>query len=178
MDEVADRLDAAPSRRRPAEEIPCRLGQPIGLAVAASQQKQQRFLRQVGHRKLSGLGHDDVGCPGIVDERIGRDPRSTLRRDDSGAPVAEAVAVRCDRNRRVEHEIVATHEIGHSCEVHVQVEYHRGWLRTVVDHLEADADLHRGSPGRVDRCARLTSATRSARRTRAARLRSIPGRAT
>ena len=31
-------------------------------------------------------------------------------------------------------------------EVDVDVEYHRGWLRAVVDHFEADANLHHGSP--------------------------------
>src|SRR3989442_961663 len=32
--------------------------------------------------------------------------------------------------------VVTADEIGHTCEVDVEVEYHRGWLRAVVDHFE------------------------------------------
>src|SRR5438132_1042530 len=44
MDIVADSLNSAPSRWRLPEEIPRRLGKPIGLAVPASEQEEQRFL--------------------------------------------------------------------------------------------------------------------------------------
>ena len=36
MDEIADRLDARPSRRRAFEEFPGHLGQAVGLAVTAA----------------------------------------------------------------------------------------------------------------------------------------------
>ena len=52
--------------RRIAEEIPGNLGKSIGFAVSASQQEQQRFLGQVLHGKLSRVGHDYIGCSGIV----------------------------------------------------------------------------------------------------------------
>ena len=68
-------------------------------------------------------------------------------RNDARAPVAEAVTIGRHRDRRVEHQIVAADEIGHAREVDVEVEDHRGGLRAVVDHFEADANLHHGVSG-------------------------------
>ena len=67
-------------------------------------------------------------------------------RDNAGAPVAEAVTIGCHRDRRVEHQVVTADQIGHAGEVDVEVEYYRGGLRAVVDHFEADVNLHYFSP--------------------------------
>lgn len=65
-----------------------------------------------------------------------------LRRHDARAPVAETVAISRDRNRRVEQQLVATQEIRHPAEMHVDKEYDRGGLGAFEDHLEADSNLH------------------------------------
>ena len=119
VDIVADRLDAVPSRWHLLEEIPRNLGQPIGFAIPASQQKEQGVVGQVRHRNLLRLGNDHVGHPGIVHDRIDGNAHSPLRRDDAGAPVAEAVAIGCDRNRRVEHQGLTADEVGNAREVDV-----------------------------------------------------------
>ena len=55
VDEVADRLHAAPARRRElAKSLPGGLGQPIGLAIAAAQQIDQDLSRQILHGVLAG----------------------------------------------------------------------------------------------------------------------------
>src|SRR5438552_3812072 len=146
MDIVADGLNPAPSRWRLPEEIPRRLGKPIGFAVPASEQEGQRFLGQILHRNLLRLRRDQVGGSGIVHEGAAGDARATPWGNDAGAPVAKAVTIGRYRDRRVDHQVVTADEIGHACEVDVEVEYHRGWLRTVVDHFEADANLHHGPP--------------------------------
>ncbi len=61
VDEVADRLNARPARRRLAEQIPRGLHQPVGLAVAAAQQEHQRVVRQVGDRMFFRAGVDGIG---------------------------------------------------------------------------------------------------------------------
>jgi hypothetical protein len=71
VDEIADGLDASPSGRRIAEEIPRHLGQPIGLAISAAQQEYQGFLGQVLHRDLLGRGSDHIRLACIVDNRTG-----------------------------------------------------------------------------------------------------------
>src|SRR5271166_1908687 len=146
MNVVTDCLNAAPSRWRLPKEIPRRLGQPIGFAIPAPEQEDKRVLGQVRHGNLLRLGNDDVGESSVVDERIGRDARAALGRNNAGAPVAKVVTIGCDRDRRVDHQVVTADQIGHAAEVDVEVEYHRGWLRAVVDHFEADVNLHLFSP--------------------------------
>ena len=63
MDEIADRLNACPARRRVAEEVPGRLGQAVGLAVAAAQEKNQRLVRQILYRVLPAEGATASGRP-------------------------------------------------------------------------------------------------------------------
>src|SRR3977135_3455284 len=145
-DIIADRLDSTPSRWRLPEEIPRRLGKPIGFAVPASEQEEQRFLGEIWHRKLLRLRNDHVRGSGIVHDGVGGDAHATPWRNDAGAPVAKAVAIGRYRDRRVEHQVVTADEIGHACEVDVEVEDHRGWLRAVVDHLEADPNLQHEPP--------------------------------
>ena len=94
-----------------------------------------------------GERNDDVRQAAVVDQRVGGNARAAGRRDDAGAPVAEAVAVRAHRHRRIDHEVVATDQVRHAREVHVEVEDHRRGLRAVVDQFEAGANLHHRTPG-------------------------------
>jgi len=88
MDIVADSLNPAPSRWRLPEEIPRRLGKPIGFTVPASEQEGQRFLGQILHRSVAPEERP-VGGPGIVHEGAAGDARATARGNDAGAPVAK-----------------------------------------------------------------------------------------
>ena len=63
MDEVADRLHPRPARRRVAEQPPSLVGQAIGLAVTAAEQKQYDFRRQVPNLVLQGIQIDRVRQP-------------------------------------------------------------------------------------------------------------------
>ena len=86
------------------------------------------------------------GSPAVVDDRVGGDARAARGRDDAGAPVAEGVTIGGHRDRRVEHQDVTADEIGHAGEVDVEIEDHRGGLRAVEDHFEADVNFHGESP--------------------------------
>ena len=91
--EIADGLDPAPAHGRVSEQAPRRLGQFLGVAVAAPQQEYQRLLWQFLDRMLVRDRRDDVGLPAIPDQGGAGDPQPPGRGDETGAPVAEAIAI-------------------------------------------------------------------------------------
>src|SRR5206468_10476354 len=56
MNEIADRLHPRPTRRRLLEQLPGDLRKPVGLAVAAAEQIDQRIGRQFFDPVLNGRG--------------------------------------------------------------------------------------------------------------------------
>ena len=95
VDEVADRLDAAPAGGAGAEQLPGGLGQMVGVAVAAAQEVDQGLVRQVLHRVLHGRGDDRIGGARIVDHRVGAE--AGLRQP---GPPAGCTSCRSRRGRR------------------------------------------------------------------------------
>ena len=71
MDEIADRLDPRPARRRRLEQLPRRFGQPIGLAIAAAEQVDQRLRRQSSIACCSAEGNDRVGQAAVAHHAVG-----------------------------------------------------------------------------------------------------------
>ena len=88
-----------PPVRRLAEQIPGDAGQPIGLAVSASEEEDERLLGKIFHRMLVLRQGDRVGLARVVQQRIGRQPQPARRRKNAGAPVAKAVPVGRHRDR-------------------------------------------------------------------------------
>ena len=142
MDVVADGLDAARAGGRVAEQVPRDAGQPIGLAVSAAEQEDERLLGQIFHRVLM-LGHGDrIGLARVVQHAQSADSRSrpagaTMRR----APVAEAIAVGRHRDDRVRDHPVGNDDVVGAGVMDVQHQHHRRRLRTVVDQLVSDSEL-------------------------------------
>ncbi len=66
MDVVADGLDAACARGRFAEQIPRDAGQPIRLAVPASEEEYERLLGKIFYGVLILGESDRVGCARVV----------------------------------------------------------------------------------------------------------------
>ena len=87
-----------------------------------------------------------TGRTRISADALVRDTRAALGRNNASAPVAEAVSIGCHRDRRVDHQGVTAEEIRHAGEVDIEVENNRRWLRGVVDHFEADVNVHHLSP--------------------------------
>jgi hypothetical protein len=133
MNEIADCLDAWPTGGRFPEEGPGFLGKPIGFAVTAPEQKHQCFRRQILHGVLCSGKVDPVRQTAVVDERVGGDPDITRRRDDTAAPVAEAVALGGERGRRGGDDVVCDDEIGNAGEMDIQHQNHGCRLRTLID---------------------------------------------
>src|SRR5713226_3898423 len=71
MDVVADGLNAAGAGGRLAEQVPRDGGQPIGLAVSASEKEYERLLGKIFHRMLVLRQGDRVGLACVVEQCTG-----------------------------------------------------------------------------------------------------------
>ena len=83
----------APSPAACSEQLPGDIRKPVGLAVAAAEQEDQGFLRQVLHGVLAAVANTGSGLPLSWCRR--RPGDAAGRRHDPAAPVAE----RRDRRR-------------------------------------------------------------------------------
>jgi hypothetical protein len=63
-------------------------------------------------------------------------------RNEAVAPIAEAVAVAGNGNRRVGYQIIRTLQFGDAREVHVQRQNHRRRLRKFEVELATEMDTH------------------------------------
>ena len=54
-----------------SEQPPGLVGEPIGLAITAAEQKQHDFRRQVLNLMLQRIEFDRSGMPGVPDNRVG-----------------------------------------------------------------------------------------------------------
>ncbi len=142
VDEIANRLDPRPARRRLLEQLPCDIGKPVGLAVAAAEQIDDGLRRQILDRMLRGRRHDHIGQTAVAHRAVGGKAHPAGRRDDPAAPVAEAVAIGRDGHGRTGGEIIGHDDIGGAREMRAQHRDQRRRLRKVVDHLVADANFH------------------------------------
>jgi hypothetical protein len=142
MDEIADCLDARPARGRLPEKGPGGFGEPVRFAVAASEEKHECVSRQIFHGVLHCGRVDPLRQSTVLHERIGGNADVTQRCDDTTAPVAETVAVGGDRSRRAGQDVVRDDEVGDAGEMDVQRQDHGCRLRTLIDQLVSNPDLH------------------------------------
>src|SRR3982074_222554 len=98
MNEVADGLHPRPARVDVSEVAPGNVGQAIRLAIPASEQEHESLLGQILHRVLTGGSTRDVRLPRVPNHSIAADSNAARGRHDSRAPVAETVAIACNRN--------------------------------------------------------------------------------
>ena len=68
---VADGLHAIPAGRRLLEQRPRNIAELVGLAIAAGQQKYQRFVRYLFYRPLACLAGYRVRPARITDDATG-----------------------------------------------------------------------------------------------------------
>src|SRR5260370_37715159 len=100
-DEIAQRLDPTPGRRRLTEQAPSCLGKLFRIAVSAPQEKNECLFRQILYRMLLRRSCNDVRRTRVLDDRRVRDPDLPFGGYDTAAPVAEAIAIGGYRDRQV-----------------------------------------------------------------------------
>ena len=112
MHVIADRLHARVSWGRAAEQLPCRLRQQVGLAIAAAQQEHEGFLGQILHGVLPGCGHHLIGLAAISNYAVGRKAEAARGRENPMAPVPEGVAIFADGKPWLDGEAIGNDDIG------------------------------------------------------------------
>ena len=157
MNEVADRLDPRPPGGEVAELLPGKIGEQVGVAVAAAQQVDQGLLRQqfdralpriqrnrIRQRRNPGSGHLRTGGSGPAGAmmRVHQLPKPS-RYIDIGTPGSE-----CSTSGLL--------QIRGARIMHVQIQDHRRRLDALVDQFVADSYLHGPRlPCRGLRCSRM-----------------------
>ena len=143
---VADGLDPRPTLRRPAEEAPGDLREPIHLAIAAAEQIDQGLGGQLLGGVLPRPRDDRVGLTGVLNDHVIPEAQRPRRREDPSAPVAEAVSELLDRDVRLHnHPGVSPHR---ALAIGVQREHHQHRRRglQLKDKLIADSHVHWAIP--------------------------------
>src|SRR5271165_4053695 len=76
MNVIADGLHARIPWSRAAEELPGRIGQQIGLTIAAAQEEHKGIFGQILDGVLPGGGRNLIGLAAISYNRVGRQAQS------------------------------------------------------------------------------------------------------
>src|ERR1700691_4695989 len=100
MHKIADCLHPAPARESLPEKIPRYVGELLGLAVAAAQEKNQRVLGQFLDGMLLRVRGNYIGLAGILDDCRVTYGELSGRSDEARAPVTVAIAISRKWNRR------------------------------------------------------------------------------
>ena len=115
---------------------------PVGLAIAAAEQVDQRLRRQLLDCVLPRGGHHRIGQAAVAHHAVSEKTHRARRRNDTAAPIAEAVTIGRDRHARAGGEKVGDDDVGCAREMRAQHHDDRCRLREVVVHLVSDAQLH------------------------------------
>src|SRR5215510_11611500 len=93
---------------------------------------------------LGSGGHYHVGLAGVSDYPATAEAHLAGGGHEAGAPVAEGVAIRRDRHGGFSDEVIRNDDVRGARVMHVDEQDHRRRLRTVVEEIIADTDVHAG----------------------------------
>jgi len=142
VDEVADSPDALPSewgRRKPS---PGKIGEPVGIAVAAAEQEDQHLIRQVVNRMLKRAFRDNVRLPVVINLELRGNRRQPRRSDNATAGIAEDIGIVPSLDLPVESQYLIGQQIDTAGGMNVQHHEHRGRLPTLVAYMESSPYFH------------------------------------
>ena len=142
MNEIADRLNAPPSRRDIAEHVPGRLAQPIGLAVAAAHEVDEALVGQIRHGEFPCARDDRVGLAPVFDRRVAPKRQVAGRRDKPAAAVAEEIMIGGRRDFGHGEDGFGHADIGLAIFVHRQQTHQRRRLGASEGDFIAVTDQH------------------------------------
>ena len=161
-DEIADSLHPAPATRARSEMAPCDIGESVGFAIAAAEQKHQSFVRQLFDGDLVGVQFYRIGQAAVLDDGVGRDREVAARRDEPPHCIAECIEICPCRNRRTRRRRDFVAQLLRTLAVRVQEANHQGWLRTIEGQFIAVSYEHDPVPTLARVSARVTLGLRLA----------------
>ena len=145
VDEVADRLDAAPAGLRRAEQLPRSVAQHVREAIPARQRVDQRLVGERFDRDLLGLGRIAVELVGDHDGRIVAKAQAAGAEVDPAADVAVEIDVIVEWDTGIRDPTFGEDALRVGRERAHEDDRRRGHLRLVVE-LAADLDPHDSHP--------------------------------
>jgi hypothetical protein len=75
------------------------VGELVGFAIAAAEQKHQRFVRQLFERTLARVQFDRIGQAAVLDDGVRRNREVAGWHHEPPHGIAECVEIGCCRNR-------------------------------------------------------------------------------
>ena len=72
---------------------PSDVGELVGFAIAAAEQKRQSFVRQLFDRTLARVQFDRIGQAAVLDDGVGRNREVAGRRDEPPHGIAECIEI-------------------------------------------------------------------------------------
>ena len=142
MHKIANGLHAGRPRLAMRKMLPCNVKQSIAVAISAWKQEDEGFMRQILDRILRSTYYDRIGQTAVVHDSVCREADRTGRRENSAAPVSEAVAITVYRHRRLDDHVVWPFEEGHQGRVDSQHQDDGCWLRKLVSQFVTDPQFH------------------------------------
>src|SRR5215469_9648141 len=110
--------------------LPGDIGEFVGLAIAAAQQKHQSFVRQFFDGDLVGVQFYWIRQAAVFDDGVGHDREVAGRCDEPPHRIAESIEIGPCRNRRNRHRRDFVTQLLRTLAVRVEEANHHGWLRT------------------------------------------------
>src|SRR4029450_13801517 len=93
---------------------------------------------------LGSGGHHHVGLAGVSDYPATAEAHLAGGGHEAGAPVAEGVAIRGERHGGCSGEVIGNAKVRDARVMYVDEQDHRRLLRTAVEEVIADTDVHEG----------------------------------
>ena len=162
VDEITDRLDAAPAGRRVLEQIPGDLAQPIGFAISAAEQVDEAGLRQVGDGDFCGVEVDRITIAAVLYGRVAPDLQRSGRCDEAATFVAEQISIHRGRDRWRDREGLGLRQGGAVLGSHRQHRDEWRRLSAIDGDIVSKPDQHSGpfaSPCGASPCGWCTGHT-------------------
>ena len=161
-DEIADSLNPPPATRARSEMAPRDIGESVGFAIAAAEQKHQSFVRQLFDGDLVGVQFCRIGQAAVLDDGVRRDREVAARRDEPPHCIAECIEIGPCWNRRTCRRRDFVAQLLRTLAVRVEEANHQGWLRTIKRQFIAVSYEHDPVPTLARVGARATLGLRLA----------------
>ena len=142
VDEIADRLDAPPSARRRAEQLPRDVTQPIGLAIAATIKVAKNLRRQVSYLCFLSVWLKDLWLSIAREDCVTADARVPRGRHKTENFVAKVIDedIRCEVRRGTKR--TTPDDVGIIIGMRVEETKHLSGFRAPERQVVAEADEH------------------------------------
>ena len=142
VDIIANGLDACPSRRQTTEKRPGDIRKTVGFAVAAAQQKFQRFDGQILYRDLSGIRFHDIRQTAVADHVATGNGQSIARHDNPRANIPKMVRIGLRRNWWIERHPMRLRQILETARMDAEHQNCGSWRRAAECEVVADPNFH------------------------------------